>query len=77
MCATDPSPFTRPAPPSDENWFSSVDLAARWHLPVKTIACWASAGTGPRYTRMGRHRRYRLADIRAWEHHHLNSHHTP
>ncbi|MEV0079990.1 helix-turn-helix domain-containing protein [Nocardia neocaledoniensis] len=53
--------------PDGETWLTSADLAARWHLPRKTIASWASAGIGPRYSRLGRHRRYRLAAVRAWE----------
>ncbi|MEU5407417.1 helix-turn-helix domain-containing protein [Nocardia asteroides] len=61
-----PSPL-----PDGQNWLTSLDLAARWHLPLKTIASWASAGTGPRYSHLGRHRRYRLAAVRTWELHRL------
>ncbi len=57
--------------PVSETWLSSADLAARWKIPLKTIASWASAGTGPRYSRLGRYRRYRLAAVRAWEHQRL------
>lgn len=53
--------------PDGEIWLTSPDLAARWHIPLKTIASWASAGTGPRYSHLGRHRRYQLASVRAWE----------
>ncbi|MFD4431165.1 helix-turn-helix transcriptional regulator [Nocardia sp. NPDC058497] len=53
--------------PDGETWLTSPDLAARWRIPLKTIASWASAGTGPRYSHLGRHRRYRLAAVRAWE----------
>ncbi|MFI5501179.1 helix-turn-helix domain-containing protein [Nocardia asteroides] len=57
------------APPSadDEKWLTTTDLAQRLRIPAKTLAGWACDGTGPRYARLGRHRRYRLADIRAWE----------
>ncbi|MEV6361343.1 helix-turn-helix domain-containing protein [Nocardia asteroides] len=61
------SPPTASPLAADETWFTSPDLAARWNLPLKTIASWASAGTGPHYTHLGRHRRYRLGAIRAWE----------
>ncbi|TLF64211.1 helix-turn-helix domain-containing protein [Nocardia asteroides NBRC 15531] len=46
---------------------STAELAARLNIPIKTLAAWASAGTGPRFARMGRYRRYRLGDIRDWE----------
>ena len=52
---------------ADERWLSRRELAERYGLPVKTLAQWASKGTGPRYARMGRHVRYRLSDVIAWE----------
>lgn len=42
-------------------------LAERLDVPVKTVYDWNSKGTGPRYLRVGRHVRYRLADVIAWE----------
>ncbi|MFF2082696.1 helix-turn-helix domain-containing protein [Nocardia sp. NPDC058176] len=57
----------QPSPPDDETWLSTAELAARLKIPAKTLATWASSGTGPRYARIGRYRRYRLGDIRAWE----------
>jgi predicted DNA-binding transcriptional regulator AlpA len=51
----------------NEQWLSRQDLADRYGLPVKTLAQWASKGTGPPYARMGRHVRYRLSDVTAWE----------
>ncbi|MGW6427209.1 helix-turn-helix transcriptional regulator [Nocardia sp. NPDC055053] len=53
--------------PSDETWLSTAELAARLKIPIKTLAAWAASGRGPRYARMGRYRRYRLGDVRAWE----------
>ena len=50
-----------------ERWLSRGELADRLGLPVKTLARWASKGTGPLYARMGRHVRYRLSDVLAWE----------
>jgi predicted DNA-binding transcriptional regulator AlpA len=52
---------------ADERWLSRRELAGRYGLPVKTLAQWASKGTGPRYARMGRHARYRLSDVIDWE----------
>lgn len=57
--------------PDGRAWLTSPDLAARWHIPLKTIASWACAGTGPRYSHLGRHRRYRLDAVRTWELHRL------
>ena len=51
----------------DDRWLSRQELADRIGLPVKTLAQWASKGTGPRYARMGRHVRYRVSDIVEWE----------
>ncbi|MGW5922111.1 helix-turn-helix transcriptional regulator [Nocardia fluminea] len=53
--------------PGDETWLSTAELAARLKIPIKTLAAWASSGQGPRYARIGRYRRYRLGDVRAWE----------
>ncbi|WP_280222026.1 helix-turn-helix domain-containing protein [Nocardia neocaledoniensis] len=75
MSSSDSSPSPRRAgssapsrlTPGDETWLSTAELAARLKIPVKTLASWASSGRGPRYARMGRYRRYRLGDVRAWE----------
>jgi predicted DNA-binding transcriptional regulator AlpA len=59
---------------ADERWLSRQQLADRYGLPVKTPAQWASKGTGPRYARIGRHVRYRLSDVIAWEEQRFESH---
>jgi predicted DNA-binding transcriptional regulator AlpA len=51
----------------NERWLSRQELADRFGLPVKTLAQWASKGTGPPFARMGRHVRYRLSDVIDWE----------
>lgn len=43
------------------------DLAEREGVPVATVYQWNAKGTSPRYLRIGRHVRYRLADVIAWE----------
>ncbi|ART69105.1 DNA-binding protein [Mycobacterium dioxanotrophicus] len=48
-------------------WLTRTELAEREKLPVATLAQWASQGKGPRYARFGRHCRYRLSDVIAWE----------
>ena len=52
---------------TDNRWMTRQELADRYGLPVKTPAEWASKGTGPPYARFGRHVRYRLSDVVAWE----------
>ncbi|WP_280345021.1 helix-turn-helix domain-containing protein [Nocardia neocaledoniensis] len=51
----------------DGVWLTSVEVAARLRVPLKTLAVWASKGTGPPYARMGRYRRYPLNDLLQWE----------
>ncbi|SEF34481.1 DNA binding domain-containing protein, excisionase family [Amycolatopsis pretoriensis] len=43
------------------------DLSDRLGVPVPTLYRWNSHQTGPKYFRAGRHVRYRLADVEAWE----------
>jgi predicted DNA-binding transcriptional regulator AlpA len=50
-----------------DRWITRRELAQRYGVPVKTPAEWASKGKGPRYARFGRHVRYRLGDVVAWE----------
>ena len=48
-------------------WITRQELSDREKVPVATLAQWASQGKGPRYARLGRHCRYRLSDVIAWE----------
>lgn len=48
-------------------WLSRKELAERLGVPEQTVSYWAKTGRGPRYARFGRHVRYRLSDIEAWE----------
>jgi hypothetical protein len=50
-----------------DTWLTRPELAAREKLPVATLAQWASHGRGPKYAKFGRHVRYRLSDVIAWE----------
>ena len=43
------------------------DLATRLSVPPATIYTWNFYGRGPRYLKVGRLCRYRLADVEAWE----------
>ena len=44
-----------------------IELAEREGVPLATVYNWNSTGTGPRYMKIGRHVRYRLRDVVAWE----------
>jgi hypothetical protein len=59
--------------PNERTWLSRQCLADRWDIPVKTLAEWATKGTGPRYARFGKHCRYRLVDVLAFEHERLRA----
>lgn len=43
------------------------DLAERYGVAEITVRKWNQHGTGPRRMVLGRHVRYRLADVLAWE----------
>lgn len=45
---------------------SPADVAGWIGVPVATLANWRSGGIGPAYLRVGRHVRYRAADLEAW-----------
>jgi predicted DNA-binding transcriptional regulator AlpA len=51
----------------NERHLSIPDLAERERVSIETIYTWNSRGGGPRYLKIGRHVRYRLADVVAWE----------
>lgn len=52
---------------ADDRFLSRMEVAVRYGIPVKTLAQWAHQDKGPKYTRIGRYARYRLADCIAWE----------
>jgi excisionase family DNA binding protein len=52
---------------AEDRWLSRPELATRLGVPVKTLAEWASKGACPRYAKFGKHVRYRLGDVIAWE----------
>ena len=49
-----------------ERLLSPADVAGWIGVPVATLANWRSGGIGPAYLRVGRHVRYRGADVEAW-----------
>ena len=54
-------------PTSGDYWLTRPEVGERLRVPVKTLAQWASQRKGPRYALFGRHARYRLSDLIAWE----------
>lgn len=54
-------------PTPEDVWITRPELASRLKVPSATPAQWASQGKGPKYAKFGRHVRYRLADVIAWE----------
>lgn len=48
-------------------WLTRDEVAARLRVPKSTTESWASEGKGPRFAKFGRHVRYRLSDVIAWE----------
>lgn len=50
----------------ESDLLSPDELAAYLKVPVKTIYNWRSEGKGPRGIRVGRHVRFRQAEIEAW-----------
>ncbi|MEX5260515.1 helix-turn-helix transcriptional regulator [Kocuria sp. CPCC 205263] len=50
-----------------DRWFTVEDVAKRYQVPRKTIYRWNHRGTGPQYIRVGKHVRYSLLALQAWE----------
>jgi excisionase family DNA binding protein len=45
---------------------SPAEVATYLRIPIKTLYNWRSAGAGPPGIRVGRHVRYRQADVDLW-----------
>jgi excisionase family DNA binding protein len=45
---------------------STSEVADYLDVPARTLDMWAYRGTGPRYSRVGRYRRYRWSDVERW-----------
>lgn len=51
----------------EDTWLTRQEVADRVRLPIATVAQWGSLGKGPKFAKFGRHCRYRLSDVIAWE----------
>lgn len=45
---------------------SSDEVAEFLGVPLRTLDTWAYRRTGPRFAKIGRHRRYRWSDVERW-----------
>jgi len=50
----------------EKEFVSPDELAAYLDVPVRSIYAWRHQGNGPRGHKIGRHVRYRRADVEAW-----------
>jgi excisionase family DNA binding protein len=50
----------------DDRLIGTKELAAYLGVPMATLHQWAHHGKGPRYFRVGRHRKYDMADVKRW-----------
>lgn len=48
-------------------WLTRAELSKRLNVALPTLAQWGSQGKGPRFAKFGRHVRYSMADVVAWE----------
>jgi excisionase family DNA binding protein len=49
-----------------EKLLSAQDVADFLGVPLKTLYQWRTKGTAPRAVKVGRHIRFRPADVEAW-----------
>jgi predicted DNA-binding transcriptional regulator AlpA len=58
---------------TDDHLLEPSIVSERWKIPVKTLYHWHAMGVGPPVYKIGRHLRYREADIASW----LPEHRSP
>ena len=56
------NPTTAPA----GEFLTTEQLAELLQVPAQTVRAWRHYGTGPKGVRLGRHVRYRRADVDRW-----------
>ena len=47
-------------------WIGIEELAQELGVPTRTVYAWRSKGYGPRGYRLGKHVRFKQADVSAW-----------
>lgn len=58
--------------PLGEPIYTLAEFAEREKVPVQTVRLWRMKGYDPVSFKVGKHVRYRLADIEAWEQEQIN-----
>jgi excisionase family DNA binding protein len=53
-------------PRVDGPYLTPEELAEKFRVPLETVYKWNKTGKGPRRLRIGRHVRYRVADVDEW-----------
>ena len=53
-------------PEDDLRLLDAQEIADRLRIPLQTLYRWRVDGRGPKAFKLGRHLRYRLADVDAW-----------
>lgn len=51
---------------ASEEFYGTTELAEYLDVPVATVRKWRFEGHGPRSLKVGRHVRYRRADVEQW-----------
>lgn len=46
---------------------TTTELATYLNLPPQTLKLWRHKGYGPKFLKIGKHVRYRWADVEKWE----------
>ena len=59
--------MARSTAPAADRHLTIDELSDRLQVPVETIYQWNHTGKGPAYIKIGRHCRYRIVDVIAWE----------
>jgi predicted DNA-binding transcriptional regulator AlpA len=49
-----------------DEWVSGRQLSEEWGIPERTLGQWRYKRIGPKFVSIGRHVRYRRADVDAW-----------
>jgi hypothetical protein len=53
-------------PPASEELLTPAEVSAYYKIPIRTLHQWRYQHTGPRAAKIGRHLRYRKADLDAY-----------
>ncbi len=61
------SPSTPQPDQPKKLWLTRNEVAERLRISKSTLEGWVSEGKGPKFMKPGRHVRYRLGDVIAWE----------